>query len=101
MTEMTAGFTMRIVDLNPFRVLYTLDAWKTQTTINSHVVGYPGQFADVPTLSAEKGGSELMSFTLYWPATGDTPDHWLGYNVDVTLRPDAPPTMPAGTKPMS
>ncbi len=42
-----------------------------------------------------------MYFTLYWPATGDTPEHWLGHNVEVALRPDAPPVMPAGTKPMS
>ena len=101
LSEMIAGFTLRVLDLNPFHAVYTLDGWKTQATINSHVVGYPGQYADIPTTPMEKGGGDALSFTLFWPATAEAPEHWLGHNVEITLRPDAPPTMPAGTKPMS
>ena len=99
--DITAGFTLRVIDLRRFDVLYTLDDWKTSTTVHSHVVGYPGSYADIKTPSMAGDGPERMSFTLYWPASGDSGEHWLGHNINLTLHPDAAPTMPADQKPMS
>ena len=90
--EVPAGFTLRIVDPNRFKVVYTLDGWKTTLEANSKVVGYPGSFADVETR-----GVDGLSFTLYWPANADGPEHWLGHNVEVRLTEEMPQAMAAST----
>ena len=92
-----AGYVLRIVDRNRFRVVYTVDDWATQTEVNSRVVGYPGSFVDLAA-TAEAG---FVEFTLFWPATADAAEHWLGRNYRVQVTADAPETMPAGTKPVS
>lgn len=79
-SEIKAGYTLRIVDPDRFRVLYTTDNWATQTTLESHRVGYPGSYADIPTTP---GTSGTIVFTLYWPAE----DRWLGRNFDITVNP--------------
>jgi glucoamylase len=97
LTTVPAGFTLRIVDLNRFRVLYTVDGWATSTEINSRVVGYPGSFVDIDAPSEEG----TLEFTLFWPATAEAPEHWLGHNYKLAIKAEAPETMPAGTKPVS
>ena len=78
-----AGLTLRIVDPERFRVVYTTDNWATNATIESKRAGYPGSYADIPTQPGKEG---KIIFTLYWPAE----DRWLGRNVEVAVHPDAP-----------
>jgi glucoamylase len=77
--------------------VYTVDDWATSTEINSRVVGYPGSFVDV----AAPNEVGTLEFTLFWPATADAPEHWLGRNYKLAITAEAPETMPAGTKPVS
>jgi glucoamylase len=77
-----AGLTLRIMDAAPFSVVYTTDGWATQTTLQSHTVGFPGAYADIST-SAEQAGT--LIFTMHWQASEAAEDHWLGYNVEVAL----------------
>ncbi len=83
--EIAAGLTLRIVDADHFRLVYTTDNWATSTTLDSHVVGSPGSFADVST-RPDQAGSIL--FTIAWPADHDAkPDRWLGRNIEVKIVP--------------
>jgi glucoamylase len=72
------GMTLRVVDAARFRVIYTMDGWVTQATLESHSVGYAGFFADIATAGDKAGKIEL---TLYWPGE----DRWLGKNFAVAL----------------
>ena len=72
------GLTLRVVDPERFRVVYTLDGWKTQASLESTRVGYPGSYADIAT---EKGRGGTIELTLYWP----TQDRWLGRNLQVVV----------------
>ncbi len=88
--EVPAGGTLRILDAQPFEVVYTLDGWKTRLEAGSKVVGNPGSYADIELPKADAGGLGMMSFTLHWkgngdPADGDTKERWLGHNVDVRI----------------
>jgi glucoamylase len=76
--KITAGLTLRILDTERFRVVWTADNWVTTNTIESRAVGYPGSFADIPTAPRQSG---TILFTLYWP--GD--DRWLGKNMQVAV----------------
>jgi glucoamylase len=80
--RMKAGFTLRVLDPNRFRVVYTTDGWGTTNTLESHAVGRFGFMADIPTpASAGK-----LTFTLFWTGSGtNDPGHWLGRNDDVEL----------------
>jgi len=100
-SEVHAGFTLRIIDANRFAVLYTLDDWKTFETLPSHVVGYQGSFVDIATPNLNPGGPGRLSFTLHWPVSAEKPERWLGHNVDIGLTPEKAETMPCGTKPIS
>ena len=82
-TEIVAGLTLRIVDPQPFRVLYTIDNWATNITLESNVLGFPGSFADI-AIRPDQTGS--LIFTLKWPSEG-TPGHWLGRNIEVEILP--------------
>ncbi len=84
-----SGYTLRIVDLEHFRVVYTFDNWFTTLTIDSRSVGYSGFFADISTFSDQEGS---IVFTLAWPGQ-DGKDRWLGRNIDVSVVP-----LPASTK---
>jgi glucoamylase len=76
--EIRAGMTLRIVDTERFRCLYTTDKWATSTTLESRRVGYPGSFADIATKPDQTGS---IVFTFYWPGQ----DKWLGRNFEVYL----------------
>jgi len=76
--EMAAGLMLRIMDPKRFRVTYTFDDWATQSTIESHTVGYPGSYADINTSPNSSG---KIIFTLYWPGE----DRWLGRNHEIQL----------------
>jgi glucoamylase len=76
-----AGLKLRVVDSARFRVLYSTDNWATTTTLESHPVGYPGSYADIPTAVGQTG---TIAFTFYWPAQ----DKWLGRNFEVSVTED-------------
>jgi glucoamylase len=84
-----SGHTLRIVDRERFRVVYTYDNWATTLNLDSRSVGYSGSFADIPT-----GGDQVgkITFTLAWPVEGQQ-DRWMGRNIDVSINP-----VPASTK---
>ena len=87
-----SGYTLRIVDPEHFRVVYTFDSWATTLTLNSRSVGYSGFFADIVTVPDQAG---TLTFTLAWPVE-DQPggkDRWLGRNIDVSVVP-----LPASTE---
>jgi glucoamylase len=84
-SSVPAGFSLRIVDPNRFRVLYSFDNWATTSTIDSRVVGFPGCFADIPAGPAVDGKPGTLVFTLYWPPAASTAEHWLGRNVEVAV----------------
>jgi glucoamylase len=71
-----SGKRLRLVDSSRFRVVYTMDNWKTTLTKESRPVGYAGFFADLETMAGLDG---KIIFTLYWMGE----DKWLGRNVEV------------------
>ena len=76
--KIITGMRLRIADLKPFQVTYTLDGWATTQHLDSREVGHSGSFADIPT---DEGQTSPLIFTLYWPDD----NHWLGHNVEVAL----------------
>jgi glucoamylase len=78
-----SGYTLRIVDREHFRVVYTFDNWNTTLHAEAHSVGYPGSFVDIPTGADQTG---KLEFTLAWPGQNDK-ERWLGRNVAVSLIP--------------
>ncbi|SNT20602.1 glucoamylase [Granulicella rosea] len=97
-SSVPAGQSLRIVDPDRFRVIYTLDDWATTWSLESRTVGYPGSFVDIPTL---KGAAfpATLTFTLYWPAGNNKAERWLGRNIEVAVNPVPPPTAPVEAKP--
>jgi glucoamylase len=86
LADILSGHTLRIVDRDRFRVIYTLDNWATTLTLDSRSVGYPGAFADISTPPGQAGN---IIFTLMWPGQ-DQQDRWLGRNIDVSVIPRPP-----------
>jgi len=81
-----SGYTLRIVDREHFRVVYTLDNWVTTQSAEAHSVGYPGSFVDI-SIAPERIGNIL--FTLAWPEQNGQ-ERWLGRNLEVSiLKPPA------------
>jgi glucoamylase len=81
-----SGYTLRIVDREHFRVVYTLDNWVTTQSGEAHSVGYPGSFVDI-SIAPERVGNIL--FTLAWPEQNGQ-ERWLGRNLEVSiLKPPA------------
>jgi glucoamylase len=82
-----SGHTLRIVDHDFFRVVYTFDNWVTTQTAESRSVGYSGFFADIVTA---QGQTATIVFTLVWPGDGEQTqlDRWLGRNIDVSVIPE-------------
>jgi glucoamylase len=76
-----AGHTLRIVDREHFRVVYTFDNWATTNSAEAHSIGYPGSFVDISTAPDQTGH---ILFTLAWPGQG-TQERWLGRNIDVSV----------------
>jgi glucoamylase len=77
-TRLPAGLTFRILDPNPFRVVWTMDDWNTVTHTDSQVVGHPGSYVDIKTAPNQTG---TIIFTLYWPAE----NRWLGRNISIAV----------------
>jgi glucoamylase len=84
-----SGHTLRVVDREPFRIVYTFDEWATTLTLDSRSVGYSGSFVDIST-AADQFGSII--FTLMWPGNNQQ-NRWLGQNIHVSVIP-----LPASTK---
>ena len=76
--SVVAGRRLRVMDQSRFRLVYTMDDWKTTLTKESRSVGYAGFFADLETAPGQEG---KITLTLYWPAE----DKWLGRNVEVEV----------------
>jgi glucoamylase len=95
------GSTLRIVDAQSFRVIYTLDNWATKAEINATALGRLGAFADIvttaPQAPAAEGSDKKIIFTLYWPVG----DRWLGRNYEVMLSDQPMPQTIAAEKPVS
>ena len=87
--SLPSGHTLRIVDTERFRVVYTCDNWATTLTQDSRKVGYSRWFVDIPTGEDQTG---KITFTQAWPEEGK-PDRWLGRNIDVAIN-----EVPASTK---
>jgi glucoamylase len=79
--KVNAGDTLRILDENPFEVVWSADGWKTTQSTLSRSLGSVGYSADLPTTS--NNGSVGLSWTFHWPDQ----DRWLGYNVEVWIEP--------------
>ena len=76
--SLPAGHTLRVLDRDAFRIVWSADDWQTTNHTESKSVGYPGFFADVPTEPSQSG--EIV-FTLFWPQQG----RWLGKNYSVAV----------------
>jgi glucoamylase len=76
--RMAAGYTLRFISQNHFRVLWSTDGWKTVSSAESTTLGWAGSFADMPTPGEHAG---QLSFTLFWPEE----NRWEGRNFDVEL----------------
>jgi glucoamylase len=79
-TTIFSGYTLRIVDREHFRVVYTFDNWVTTNSVEARSVGYPGSFVDI---AADPQLTGTIIFTLAWPAEGK--ERWLGRNIDVSV----------------
>jgi glucoamylase len=95
------GSTLRIMDAEPFRVVYTMDNWATKAELDATAVGRLGAFVDIATAaqpaSGEDGNSPKIIFTLFWPGN----NRWLGQNYEVMLSEQPMPQTVAADKPMS
>jgi glucoamylase len=92
-SAMRQGSTLRIMDAERFRVVWSADGWATKNATDSKIVGRPGAYADI-VVGAEQTGSIL--FTLYWPGQ----DRWLGRNYEVVIMTEDTPQAAATDKPM-
>jgi glucoamylase len=75
-----SGYTLRIVDREHFRVVYTFDNWATTGSVEARSVGYPGSFVDIS--APDQAGT--IQFTLAWSGEGQQ-ERWLGRNIDVSV----------------
>jgi glucoamylase len=81
LTNIFSGYTLRIVDREHFRVVYTFDNWATTRSVEARSVGYPGSFVDIATAPNQAG---TILFTLAWSGEGQQ-ERWLGRNVEVSV----------------
>lgn len=86
------GGTLRVVDSQPFDLLWTADDWRTSCRTGSRQVGPPGSYADITTSRGQTGS---LLFTLFWPGE----NRWLGRNYEVTIDADGRQQTPAAIKP--
>ncbi len=77
-TRVASGLTLRIIDAQAFRVVWTMDNWATSHTSISRAVGYPGSHVDIVTSPHQTG---TITFTMHWPGE----DRWLGRNYSVAI----------------
>jgi len=74
------GDTLRILNENPFEVIWSGDGWQTTHTDGSRSLGSSGFSVDVATEPDQTGS---LTLTLHWPEQ----NHWLGYNVEIRIGP--------------
>jgi len=82
-STIAAGYTLRIVDPDRFRVVYSMDNWATTLNADSHTIGHPGFVANLSVPQRQTGS---LIFTLCWP--GQSEDRWLGRNIEVSIAPN-------------
>ena len=92
-SAMVCSGTLRIVDPDHFRVIWSADNWATTTTADANPVDSFGFFADIA--APERAGA--IAFTLFWPGS----NRWLGRNYEVTIHSAQPAQMPASAKPQN
>ena len=83
LSTVPAGYTLRIVDPEPFRLMFSFDDWRTVQTKDAGSVGTVGAFVDIPTAAGQQGS---IVFTLAWP-NQEQEDRWLGRNMNVLIVP--------------
>ncbi len=76
--QISAGVTLRVINENRFRLLWSFDSWATVNAKESANIGFPGSFADVTIPDAQKAS---ISFTLFWPGE----NRWEGRNFDIEI----------------
>ncbi len=76
--SVAAGTTLRFIESKRFRLVWTVDDWKTSARTDSKPVGSSIAHVDVPVTRTAQG---QLSFTLYWPDE----DRWEGRNYDVRI----------------
>ncbi|HTD97254.1 MAG TPA: hypothetical protein VK627_09995, partial [Edaphobacter sp.] len=86
-SDLVAGKSLRIVDPQKFRVVFTVDQWATTLVLESRPVGFSGFFADIPSNPQQ---SSAIIFTLCWITEGQ-PDYWLGRNIEISVTPQPAP----------
>jgi glucoamylase len=95
------GSSLRIMDAEPFRLIYTFDNWATKAEIDATSVGRLGAYADIATTAQSSPGAEgsisKIIFTLYWPGN----DRWLGSNYEVMVSEQTMQQTNADEKPVS
>lgn len=77
-----AGYVLRIIAQDHFRVVWSADQWKTNAVVESTALGHAGSFADVPTTEEQTGE---LSFTLFWTEA----NRWEGRNFDVAIEQES------------
>jgi glucoamylase len=61
-----SGYTLRIVDREHFRVVYTFDDWATTNSVQAHSLGYHGSFVDT-SICPDNTGHVLFHLCLSRP----------------------------------
>ncbi len=92
-SDMVCSGTLRIIDPDPFQVVWTSDNWATTNRTDGKLVNSFGCFADI--VAPVQSGT--LTFTLFWPDS----NRWLGHNYDVTMHAEQPAQMPASRKPQN
>lgn len=73
-----AGHTLRLIDLDPFQLVWSADDWATVNKLDSQAVGHAGSMVDLPTVPGQTGS---LRFTFFFPIPGT----WLGQDFEVHL----------------
>jgi len=81
--KVTAGDTLRILDEDPFEVVWSRDGWKSTHHTPSRALGSSGFSADLEIPITAQAGE--LSWTLQWSGKS----RWLGYNVQVKIESDS------------
>ncbi len=93
---MTAGSTLRVIDQEPFQLVWTADDWATTNRADSVTVAELGCFADVSTDTDLLGS---LIFTMHFGAEDDSERRWLERNYEVVVHARQLPQTGQGTKP--
>jgi glucoamylase len=93
-SSMVQGGTLRIMDADRFRVVWTTDNWATKNSRDAQFVGKPGAYADIQTPHDMVGS---IVFTLFWPQE----NRWLGRNYEVVVNAEQEPQSATAAKPKS